>query len=175
MPFQPSLVFCQDYHNKNIWPCSAEQTCLNASESWTIFCRALLCVKFKISADINCSAWLVSTEKVSTISAESDINNSEWNCQCWTCHLTLQSKQIQTNSDTNFFIMVVLLQGPTTTVNMYWVNYWCYIVKAFFPFSISGPTRVGLVYGILSPKCRRLLCRHLTSIYPDLWYGLFIL
>ncbi len=89
--------------NENIWPCSAEQTCLNASESWTILCRELLCVKIKISAesDINCSAWHVSTEKVSTISAESDVNYSKQNCQCWTCHLTLQS---QTISDTNFFI-----------------------------------------------------------------------
>jgi len=29
--------------NKNIWPWSAEQTCLNASEIWTILCRELLC------------------------------------------------------------------------------------------------------------------------------------
>jgi hypothetical protein len=63
-----------------------------------ILCRELLCVKIKISAesDINWSAWQVSAEKLSAISAESDRN-----CQCWTCHLTLQS---QTNSDTNFFI-----------------------------------------------------------------------
>ncbi len=39
--------------------------------------------------------------KKSVLSLQSDINYSEWNCQCWTGHLTLQS---QTNSDTNFFI-----------------------------------------------------------------------
>ncbi len=68
--------------------------------------QKLLCVKIKLSAesDINCSAWQVSTEKVSTISAESDINYSEQNCKCWTYHLTLQS---QTDSDTNFFIRVL--------------------------------------------------------------------
>ncbi len=60
-------VFAKTVPNENIWPCTAEQTCLNASEIWMILCRALLCLKIKISAesDINCSAWQVSTEKVS--------------------------------------------------------------------------------------------------------------
>jgi hypothetical protein len=39
------------YPNENIWPCSTEQTCLNASESWTILCREFLRVKIKISAE----------------------------------------------------------------------------------------------------------------------------
>ncbi len=58
-------------------------------------------IKISAESDINCSAWQVSTEKVSTISAESDINYSDRNRQWWTCHLTLQK---QTDSDTNFFI-----------------------------------------------------------------------
>ncbi len=79
---------------KNIWPSSVEQTFLNASESWTILCRELLCMKIKISAesDIDCSAWQVNTEKVSTFSAESDINYSVRNCQCWTCHMQSQTQ-----------------------------------------------------------------------------------
>ncbi len=35
----------QKFPNENSLSCSAEQTCLNASESWTILCRELLCVQ----------------------------------------------------------------------------------------------------------------------------------
>ncbi len=50
--------------------------------------------RFSAESDINCSGWQVSTEKFSAISAESDINYSERNCQCWSCHL----RQIQTQT-----------------------------------------------------------------------------
>ncbi len=81
----------------------------NLSESWTTLCIALcenqnLCrVRHKLFC-LTSKYWKSQYLNFSyiKISEESDINYSEQNCQCWTCHLTLQS---QTDSDTDFFIM----------------------------------------------------------------------
>ncbi len=82
---------------------------------------------------INCSGWQVSTEKVSTISAESDIIYSERNCHCWTCHLTLQS---QTNSDTNFFIRGALIMSSWTHKRKFENWLWFIIIGIHFYVSI---------------------------------------
>ncbi len=53
-------------------------------------------------------------------------------------------------------------------VNMFCVDYQCFIVNKVLTFSGSDPSRICFVYGILFSKLGRLLCTYQNSIISDL-------